>query len=177
MQFKSTTAIVSFLAAWTATATAMKCTEGIPLTSDELTELETLNNTTGWAPMEKITHCTLEASDIKSDTGSINDHKLEARGGGNRFTARSAYGCSGSTIFDVHNFGCCACITIPSGAPTIKSGTLWREKLSGAYPTMNYYRDAQCQGTDLGKQGILSGQYSSCQDAADARSVIVCQGC
>ncbi|KAM7184779.1 hypothetical protein V8F20_012073, partial [Naviculisporaceae sp. PSN 640] len=74
------------------------------------------------------------------------------------------------------NFGCCVCFSRRSDW-FITSGYLSREYVGGDYPTALYMSEPGCTGRSGHKQGILSGQFNSCNNMDDAKSVLLCQGC
>ncbi|KAK3935201.1 hypothetical protein QBC46DRAFT_453664 [Diplogelasinospora grovesii] len=152
------------------------CTEGTSWTPEEFAEYLTLNDTTGWAPMERIKHCYIDESDIQKTT-EARSTELEARGGGNKYIAYSATGCNdNSVLFSVNDFGCGGCYSV---GEIIESGYLWRQTTGKPYPTVDYYPGPQCQGSKLHHQGIYTGQYSSCDSVLGegALSIVVYQGC
>ena len=150
--------------------TAYQCSQGVSWTPEEFAEYSTLNDTTHWAPMERIKHCYLDKSDLET----THRHKLEARGGRNSFLAFSRPACSGSIIVTVSDFGCGACYTSGVG---VSSGRLWRETTANPYPTVDFYSGPNCSGTKIHHQGIFSGQHESCDDINQAVSFVVYQGC
>lgn len=161
------------------TVTAMNCTnEGASWTPEEFAEYLTLDDTTDWAPMARIQQCAIEDSDWKPATPSHphDTRSLEARGGNNRWSGYKYEGCnSGEQIVTAENFGCGGCYF---SADAIKSGYLWRERLSGSYPTVDYFNGPNCSGKKLHHQGISSFQYSSCNTIPNtAWSAVVYQGC
>ncbi|KAK3935202.1 hypothetical protein QBC46DRAFT_398069 [Diplogelasinospora grovesii] len=152
------------------------CTEGESWTPEEYAEYLTLNDTTGWAPMEKIKHCYLDESDFKPEAASAHTRDtLEARGGGNQFIAYSQPNCpSNDALVSAVNFGCGGCYTTSTN---ILSGYLWRETTGNPYPTVDYYSGPNCQGSRIHHQGIYTGQHSSCDGIDHALSAVVYQGC
>ncbi|KAK4217118.1 hypothetical protein QBC37DRAFT_451644 [Rhypophila decipiens] len=168
------------------TPASMRCTAGRPWTKQELTEYQSLNSTDGWAGMDVIPHCVLDDTDhhpttalLKARGGgkNLDINNLQARGGGNDWQAFGNYdSCHQPSLGGLNNFGCGACFT-PAGGSVIRSGWLYREKLSGDYPTVDYYSGTGCTGSRVHHQGIYSGQHTSCDYFGDAYSAVVYQGC
>ncbi|KAK0721759.1 hypothetical protein B0T26DRAFT_673548 [Lasiosphaeria miniovina] len=135
-------------------AAAMTCTEGRPWTPEEYAEFMTLSNTTGWAPMAKIKHCTFGETDF------ISVPKLEARGGENRWVGFDSSNCPNDRARCVgRQLWLGGCYTSDK---ILLSGYLWREKTEGAYPTVAYFEGSNCSGKVVHSQGILSGRFSLC---------------
>ncbi|KAK6225515.1 hypothetical protein QIS74_01562 [Colletotrichum tabaci] len=173
MRFNIPLAITSLAA----TVSAYSCTDGLAWTPEEFAEYLTLDDTTGWAPMERIKHCQLDESDVLTDIPAVEvpHGTLKARSGGNRFVAYSADNCpTNNAIISVNNFGCGGCYSVPSG---IKSGYLWRQYNGNPYPTVDFYSGEGCSGSKIHHQGIESGRSDSCNNVNTARSFVVYQGC
>ncbi|KAM7219983.1 hypothetical protein V8F06_004669 [Rhypophila decipiens] len=154
------------------TSASMRCTAGRPWTKQELAEYQSLNSTDGWAGMDVIPRCVLD-----DDTDHPTTALLKARGGGNDWQAFGDYdSCHQPSLGGLKDFGCGACFT-PAGGSVIRSGWLYREKLGGHYPTVDYFSGTGCKGSVVHHQGINSGQHTSCDYFVDAYSAVVYQGC
>ncbi|TIC97367.1 hypothetical protein CH35J_007515 [Colletotrichum higginsianum] len=167
MHFKIALAFASLVAA----VSAYTCTEGVSWTPDEFAEYLTLNDTTDWEPMGRVKNCKIDAADVEA----ANISAVERRGGNNQFNAYSGFNCDGyNFMFEVKNFGCGGCYSVSSA---IQSGWLWRQTTGNPYPTVDFFDAPNCRGSKIHHQGISSGQYSSCNNVANAWSVAVYQGC
>lgn len=149
------------------------CTGGPGWTREDYAEYLTLNDTTGWAGLAKLKHCTLddleEEALLHPETSA-----LDARSGDNAWEGWSGSSCTGGKIGRVTNFKCGVCFT---GNNFIYGGWLWRQGTGNPYPTADYFTMAGCSGSVLHHQGIFSGQHTSCDSITRAPSVILYQGC
>ena len=153
--------------------------DGPGLTPEEFQEYLTLNTTEGWEPMSRVPHYVVTEDGGVLDLGLGNSTGLVKRGGDRQFNAYTQRGCNNGFLISVRKFGCGVCI---SGPVAFKSGWLWREKVSGEYPTADWNNAFGCAASRVHHQGILSGQYSSCNNADDygvstAASAMLYQGC
>ncbi|KAG4026234.1 hypothetical protein MFRU_043g00380 [Monilinia fructicola] len=158
-------------------AVIKKIHDGPGLTHEEYLESLTLNTTEGWEPMARVPQYLLDEGDFL-DLGNISG--IEKRGGGRQFIGYVNNECSGSYTIDVVNFGCGVCA---SSATSLKGGFLWRQTISGDYPTGAWFGGLWCSGPQMHSQGINPNQYSSCDTAqqwtggSPYLSVILYQGC
>ncbi|EMD63204.1 hypothetical protein GGP41_005217 [Bipolaris sorokiniana] len=148
------------------------CTDGPGWTPEEFAEYQSLNDTAGWAGMEKLVQCTVNADEL---TPAKSQGRIEARAGGRQWQGYSASGCSGGQTAVTSGFGCGVCVSATNFY--FYSGWLWRERSGNPYPTADYYTQSGCRGTKLHHQGIEGSQTSSCNDVTRAASVILYQGC
>jgi hypothetical protein len=149
------------------------CTGGPGWTSEDFAEYLKLNDTTGWAGIAKLRHCTLDDLEEEAVLDAASG-ALESRSGDNAWEGWSGSDCTGQKIGRVTNFGCGICFT---GSNFIYGGWLWRQYTGSPYPTADYFTVAGCQGSKLHHQGIFTGQHTSCDGITRAPSAILYQGC
>jgi hypothetical protein len=166
-------AVLATIAIRDVLAGAVKQSELPGLTHEEFVEYLTLESTDGWEPMARVPQYNVTEGEVLDLGGTA----LAKRGGQRVFVGYGLSDCRDHDLFTVQNFGCGVCITTP-GDPLL-SGWLFRETLSGDYPTADWYSDTYCGGPKLHHQGIRSGQYSSCDNLESSRwqSVMLYQGC
>lgn len=146
------------------------CTEGPGWTPEEFAEYQSLNDTTSWPGLAKLTHCTADDLATAQTPG-----RLAARSGQRQWQGFGSNGCTGQKTAVTSGFGCGVCVTASSFP--FESGWLWREGTGNPYPTADYYTKDNCKGSKIFHQGINSGAHTSCNNVVRANSVILYQGC
>lgn len=79
-------------------------------THPEFLEYRSLNDTTGWAGLEKIPHITITKPDQLPD---FSKSGLGKRADVRNFRAFARSGCGGEMLFEGINVGCGACVSSP----------------------------------------------------------------
>ena len=196
--------VILLALAFLAFTAALNCTGGGEgWTSADFEEYLSLSNSndsgrllTNWGGMKKLKHCVLEESDWthqdtpfeaqdygrEEDSGVSKNKLLRARGGDNYWKTWNGYACDnrlGAIAAVLSGFGCGICVT-SRNIPMV-TGYLWRQYISGDFPSVVYYPYAECRGDYIHYQGIYKNQQSSCDtfgtNSKRAWSAVLYQGC
>nr|OQO27359.1 hypothetical protein B0A51_05064 [Rachicladosporium sp. CCFEE 5018] len=141
-------------------------------THDEYLEYLTLNDTTDWSGLSKLTYVNM--ADLPTEPSV-----LSKRSGGNQFIGWELDKCQDQSRFSDDNFGSGVCVT---GSSPAYAGQLTRQKSGGVYPTADWYAGQYCSGKKLHHHGITGSNGCSCDTASaygvtNFYSAVLYQGC